>query len=120
MKQRSNNSFNMEPPIKEGEVYTGVIDAVGEKGDGVLRIKGFVVFVPKVAKGDFIKVRITKVLQKVSFGELVEKLDTPPPEEQKFVKKEKVVSKEIAELLTTTGDSEDFGDSGDDDSEDDD
>ena len=108
MKPRNENSFNIKPPISEGETYTGVIDAVGEKGDGVLRIKGFVVFVPNVAKGDFVKVKIVKVLQKVSFGELVEKLDAPPKPQQ-FVKKEKKPSKDVEEFLNTEGDSEDFG-----------
>lgn len=108
MKPRYDNSFNAKPPISEGETYTGIIDAVGEKGDGVLRIKGFVVFVPNVAKGDFVKVKITKVLQKVSFGELVEKLEKPSGP-QPFVKKEKKPDKEVEKFLTTDGDSEDFG-----------
>jgi len=108
MKPRNDNFFNAKPPISEGETYTGVIDAVGGKGDGVLRIKGFVVFVPNVAKGDFVKVKITKVLQKVSFGELVEKLEKPPVP-QAFVKKEKKPDKEVEKFLTTDGDSEDFG-----------
>lgn len=107
MKQERNNSFGTKPPIAEGETYTGMIDAVGEKGDGVLRIKGFVVFVPGVQKGDYVKVKVTKVLQKVSFGELVEKLDAPAPEA--FVKKKEKPKQDIAHLLTTEGDSEDFG-----------
>ena len=55
MKQGSNFSPSGTPPVKEGEVYTGSVDSVGEKGDGVVRIKGFVVFVPGVQKGDYIK-----------------------------------------------------------------
>jgi len=94
MKPRNDNFFNAKPPISEGETYTGVIDAVGGKGDGVLRIKGFVVFVPNVTKGDFVKVKITKVLQKVSFGELVEKLEKPPVP-QAFVKKKKSLIRKL-------------------------
>ncbi len=101
---------NSKPPLSEGEEHTGFIDAVGEKGDGVLRINGFVVFVPGVQKGDYVKVKITKVLAKVSFGALVEKLEKPEPKKKE---KEKV-SAEIAALLTTDNDSEDFGEDDDD------
>ncbi|MCF7798697.1 TRAM domain-containing protein [Candidatus Woesearchaeota archaeon] len=99
------------PPIAVGEEHTGIIASVGEKGDGVLRIKGFVVFVPGVEKGDFVKIKITKVLPKVSFGELIEKLKEPAKED--FLPKPKPKPKDPAEdvshLLTTEGDSEDFG-----------
>ncbi len=102
-------SQNQTPPIDVGEEYTGIIDAVGEKGDGVLRIKGFVVFVPGVAKGDFVKVKITKVLAKVSFGELVEKLKEPKKEDFIPKPKPKVPAEDVSHLLTTDGDTEDFG-----------
>ena len=65
------------PPINVGEDYTGRIDSVGEKGDGIFRVKGFVVFVPNVKRGDFVRVKITKVLAKVSFGEVVERMEAP-------------------------------------------
>ncbi|MEK6900900.1 MAG: TRAM domain-containing protein, partial [Nanoarchaeota archaeon] len=40
-----------EPPVQVGETYTVSIDAVGGKGDGIAKVKGFVVFVPGVQKG---------------------------------------------------------------------
>jgi len=111
-----------KPPIAEGEEYSAFIDNVGVKGDGVLRVKGFVVFVPGVKKGDYIKVRITKVLPKVAFGTLVEKLEPPKrslPEDnfKPFKKEPKPLSPEIEELLTTDGDSEEFGEDFSDDEE---
>jgi predicted RNA-binding protein with TRAM domain len=101
-----------EPPVKQGEEVTGRIDSVGEKGDGVMRVKGFIVFVPNVQRGDYVKVKITKVLPKVSFGQVVEKLVAPKPEEL-FKAKEKK-TEDVSHLLTTEGDSEDFGDEDDD------
>ena len=71
-------------PVKVGETYDVAINAVGEKGDGIARVKGFVLFVPSVAKGDFVKVRVTRVLAKVGFAEVVEKLEAPPPRQSKF------------------------------------
>lgn len=104
--------MNNKPPINEGEIYTGIVENVGEKGDGVLRVKGFVIFVPGVEKGDYVKIKATKVLAKVAFGELVEKLQRPKKEVAFIPRKlePKTPAPEVAELMTTEGDSEDFGD----------
>ena len=40
-----------DPPVKMGETYVVSINALGEKGDGIARVKGFVLFVAKVQKG---------------------------------------------------------------------
>jgi predicted RNA-binding protein with TRAM domain len=64
-------------PVKEGEVYDVEVGAVGAKGDGICRVKGFVIFVPNVQKGDFVQIRIKKVLAKAAFGEFVKKVDKP-------------------------------------------
>ncbi len=58
-------------PVKVGDEITVKIEAVGEKGDGIAKIKGFVIFVPNAKEGEDVKVRITKVLRKVGFGEIV-------------------------------------------------
>ena len=102
-----NNGPQKEPPVKVGEEVTGRIDSVGEKGDGVMRVKGFVVFVPNVQKNDYVKVKITKVLPKVSFGELVEKVE--PPKVEEVFKKPEQPKEDVSHLLTTEHDSEDFG-----------
>ncbi len=58
-------------PVQVGEEIDVKIEAVGEKGDGIAKIKGFVIFVPNVKAGDEVKIKITKVLRKVGFGEVV-------------------------------------------------
>lgn len=58
-------------PVKTGEEIEVKIEAVGEKGDGIAKVKGFVIFVPNTKQGDTVKVRITKVLRKVAFAEVV-------------------------------------------------
>ncbi|MGM5480008.1 MAG: TRAM domain-containing protein [Nanobdellota archaeon] len=108
MKQ-NNTSQPTEAPVEEGGIYTGSIESVGAKGDGILRIKGFVVFVPGVQQGDFVKVKVVKLLPKVSFGELVEKVEPPKPSSRKKSKEEPDEPDEYDEMLTTEGDSEDFG-----------
>ena len=58
-------------PVKVGDELDVTIEAVGEKGDGVAKVKGFVLFVPNVKEGDQVKVRVNKVLRKVGFAEVI-------------------------------------------------
>ncbi|MBI5391485.1 TRAM domain-containing protein [Candidatus Woesearchaeota archaeon] len=57
-------------PVKVGDEVDVKIEAVGEKGDGIAKVKGFVIFVPNTKQGDEVKVRITRVLKKVGFAEV--------------------------------------------------
>jgi len=63
--------FEKDPPLKEGEIREMEIIGVGEKGDGIGKIEGFVVIVPNTKTGDKVQVKITAVRGKVSFGEVV-------------------------------------------------
>lgn len=58
-------------PVKVGEELDVKIEAVGEKGDGIAKKNGFVLFIPGVKEGDEVKIRVTKVLRKVGFAEVV-------------------------------------------------
>ena len=69
--------MNEEAPVRAGEEHEVSISAVGEKGDGIARVRGFVLFIPGVKKGDYVKIRITKVLKSVGFAEVVGKLERP-------------------------------------------
>ena len=51
-------------PVKVGDELDVKIEAVGEKG-------GFVLFVPNTKKDDQVRIRVTKVLRKVGFAEVV-------------------------------------------------
>ena len=61
-----------EKPVKEGEQYEVEIEAIAEKGDGIAKVKGFVVFVPNTQKGQKVKIKIDKVLNRFAFGEVVD------------------------------------------------
>jgi len=58
-------------PVKVGEELDVTIEAVGEKGDGIAKKNGFVIFVPGAQQGDTVKIRITKVFKKMAFAEVV-------------------------------------------------
>lgn len=59
------------PPVQVGEEIDVKIEAVGEKGDGIAKQNGFVLFVPGVKEGDEVRIKITKVLRKVGFAEVI-------------------------------------------------
>jgi len=63
--------FDMPKPIKVGEEYDVTIDEVGSKGDGIARIKNFVVFVAGAKKGEKIKIKITEVMSRFAIAEKV-------------------------------------------------
>ena len=60
-------------PVKVGDELDVKIEAVGEKGDGIAKKDGFVLFVAGTKQGDEVKIKITRVLQKVGFAEVVGK-----------------------------------------------
>ena len=68
-------------PIKEGDELDVTIEAVGEKGDGLAKKDGFVIFVPNTKQGDTVRIRITRVLRKVGFAEVVGKGAVAPQKE---------------------------------------
>lgn len=89
MNSNTHNSYESRPPrrqgfgpvpVKEGETYDVTIEGIGEKGDGIAKIQGFVIVVPKTQQGQRVKVKITAVRGKVSFGEVVGEATTSEEE----------------------------------------
>ena len=58
-------------PVTVGDELDVNIEAVGEKGDGIAKKDGFVLFVPNTKQGDEVKIKITRVPPKVGFAEVV-------------------------------------------------
>lgn len=66
------NKFDGVPiPVKEGEKHTVVIESIGEKGDGIAKINGFVVIVPGVEQGQQVEIQITAIRGRVGFGQVI-------------------------------------------------
>lgn len=93
------------PPVREGEEFDVTIEAVGEKGDGIARVKGFVLFVPDTKTGDEVKIRITRVLSKVGFADKIGASEKKGEKSSSAPKKEPEPEFESHEEL----DSDDFG-----------
>ena len=101
-------------PVKVGDELEETIEAVGEKGDGVAKKDGFVLFVPGTKQGDKVKIRVTRVLRKVGFAEVVgegsasgESQESAPQGEE--TQQEEYSSEEQSEPHSDSEDSENFG-----------
>ncbi|HLD04975.1 MAG TPA: TRAM domain-containing protein [Candidatus Nanoarchaeia archaeon] len=101
---------NRFAPVKEGDEFEATIEALGEKGDGIARKDGFVIFVPGVAQGDKVRIRVTKVLKKVGFGEVAGAATSTPSEGSSNSSDEPVESEEAQEeeQYDSSEDSENF------------
>jgi len=101
---------NMTAPVREGEELDVTIEAIGDKGDGIAKKDGFVLVIPGANINQKVRIRITKVLRKVGFAELVgdAKTEEPVPKGESLPipdANEKVPDAEQEPLE----DSEDFG-----------
>ena len=94
-----------QAPVNVGDELDVKIEAVGEKGDGIAKKEGFVLFVPNTKEGQEVKIRVTKVLRKVGFAEVVG--ESAPREEGTESKEES--SEPAAEEDQEVEDTEDFG-----------
>ena len=98
-------------PVKVGDELNEKVEAVGEKGDGIAKKDGFVLFVPNTKQGDEVRIRITRVLPKVGFAEVVgEKSEETKAEEtqEESYEAPKESSQESEESYSQE-DSENFG-----------
>lgn len=95
-------------PVKEGEELDVKIESVGEKGDGIAKVKGFVLFVPGTKAGEEVKVKVTKVLRKMGFAEVVGKAEGPVEEEAPEAEAAPAEEKSSEEPQESTEDSENF------------
>jgi predicted RNA-binding protein with TRAM domain len=68
-------------PVKVGAEIDVRIEGVGEKGDGIAKVQGFVLFIPGVRAGDEVRIRVTRVLAKVGFAEVLSKKERSEDEE---------------------------------------
>lgn len=56
------------PPVRVGEEREGLVDSIGNKGDGIVRIDGFVIMIPHCNQGETVRFKVTRVLEKMGFG----------------------------------------------------
>ena len=64
-------NYFMPKPVKVGDVIDVKIEAVAQRGDGIAKVDGFVVFVKGAKQGDELKVKISEVKARFAIGEPV-------------------------------------------------
>ncbi len=85
-----NESFGREPqaefrgprrfppkPVKMDEEYEVDIKEMSQRGDGIARIEGLVVFVPNGKVGDHLRLKIMRISRKFAEAEVIEKGEHP-------------------------------------------
>ena len=98
-------------PVKVGDELDVKIEAVGEKGDGIAKKDGFVLFVPGTKQGDEVKIKVTRVLQKVGFAEVVggkQAESSEESQEERYEESSEEASQESGEEYSGE-DTENFG-----------
>lgn len=70
--ESSRPRFNMKKPVELGKEYEAEIEDISRRGDGIARIKGFVIFVANAERGKQVKFKITRVGNRFAIGELVQ------------------------------------------------
>lgn len=102
-------------PVKVGDELDVKIEHVGAKGDGIAKKDGFVLFVPGTKEGDEVKIRVTRVLQKVGFAEVAGSKGSSEAsgetEEESYESSQETESSSGEEDYNGT-DTEDFGEEG--------
>jgi len=68
----SNESrFNIKKPVDVNNEYEADIQEISQRGDGIAKIEGFVVFIPNTKQGEHVKFKVTRVGNRFAMGELV-------------------------------------------------
>ncbi len=59
-------------PVEVGKEYEVEIQETSRRGEGIARIQGLVVFVPKTKAGDHVKIRVTRISRRFAEAQMVE------------------------------------------------
>jgi len=73
-------NYMPQQPVSVGDELEVTIEGLGEKGDGIAKKDGFIIFVPNVSEGQSYKIKINKVLRKVSFADVIGDAEAPAQE----------------------------------------
>ena len=58
-------------PVSAGQQYDVKIEDIARQGDGIARIKGFIIFVPGTKVGDEVKIQVQSVKRNFAVASVV-------------------------------------------------
>lgn len=93
--RRFGRRINIPKPVKVGEEYDVEITEIGSKGDGIARVKNFVVFVNNARKGEKAHIKIKEVRNRFAIGEKTEAKEVEEVKEERNEKTEETQTEEI-------------------------
>ncbi len=70
-RQRIPKIFFKPKPVKVGDELEVTVSEVSKRGDGLVRIEGYVVFIPNTKQGDTVKIRITQIRPNYAVAQVV-------------------------------------------------
>ena len=65
------NYVKKQPPVELGQELEVNITDLCPNGDGMSKIQGYVIVVPKAKPRDRVTIRVTKVSEKTAIGEII-------------------------------------------------
>ncbi|MCK5216412.1 MAG: TRAM domain-containing protein [Methanosarcinales archaeon] len=65
-------NLDRSSPVEVGETYEVTIEDIAKEGDGIARVKGFVIFVPNTVMGEDVSIKVSKIMRNFAFAEKVE------------------------------------------------
>ncbi|MEM4312332.1 MAG: TRAM domain-containing protein [Nitrososphaerales archaeon] len=70
-RERGFHDIISNKPVKIGEELDVTVTEISRKGDGITRVKGFVVFIPNTKPGDKVKIKITNVRPNYAIAQII-------------------------------------------------
>jgi predicted RNA-binding protein with TRAM domain len=58
-------------PVEIGKEYDVEIEETSHRGEGITRIEGLVIFVPKTKPGDKLRIKVTNIGRRFAEGEVI-------------------------------------------------
>ena len=62
-------------PVEIGKEYDVEIQETSRRGEGITRIEGLVIFVPKTKPGDKVRIKITNISRRFAEAEVIEEAE---------------------------------------------
>jgi len=70
-RRRIKPSYLLPKPVSVGDEIVVEIIGLSKRGDGVAKVKGYVIFIPHAKIGDRVKVKITTIKPSFALGEII-------------------------------------------------
>jgi len=62
-------------PVEIGKEYDAEIQETSRRGEGITKIEGLVIFVPKTKPGDKVRIKITNISRRFAEAEVIEEAE---------------------------------------------